>query len=128
QDTARHIVTLLRRYPLSTIRVVGHADAVGQESANQQLGQDRADAVRDALTQMGVLADAIVTESKGESALLVKTQRAEPRNRRVEVEFEPKASPLGPILVPPEPGLAPAKPPINFADFCKQSPELCLPP
>jgi outer membrane protein OmpA-like peptidoglycan-associated protein len=129
QETARHIVTLLRRYPLSTIRVAGHADAVGQESNNQQLGQDRADAVRDGLTEMGVPVDRVITESKGESALLVKTQKAEPRNRRAEVMFEPEASPVGP-LVPDlgKPRRETEKPPINFADFCKQSPELCLPP
>ncbi len=102
QDTARNIPTLLRTYPLSTMRVIGYADAPGKESRNQELGQKRAEAVRQALVTMGVPDALIVTESKGENELLVKTNNYEPKNRRVEVLFEPRKSNIKfPTLQPP---------------------------
>src|ERR1700729_894101 len=42
---------------------------------------------------MGIAAEAISVESKGETQLLVKTQAAEARNRRVEVKFDPHVTP-----------------------------------
>ncbi|MBU6398882.1 MAG: DUF4157 domain-containing protein [Verrucomicrobia bacterium] len=86
--TARNIRLLLDRYPASVVRVIGHTDAVGKENDNLQLGQDRADAVQAALVGLGIPAQAIQTESKGETQLLVQTQHAEPRNRRVQVRFQ----------------------------------------
>lgn len=86
--TADTIMTLFRQYPASTIRVIGYTDAVGQEGDNQALGQARADSVQAALLQMGIPEVAIHTESRGASDLLVRTRKAEPRNRRVEVHFE----------------------------------------
>jgi outer membrane protein OmpA-like peptidoglycan-associated protein len=91
--TTRTILTLLKKYPGSTIRVIGHTDAVGAEAHNVELGQKRADSTRDAIVSLGVPADQILTESRGEADLLVKTERQEPRNRRVEVRFEPKSMP-----------------------------------
>jgi outer membrane protein OmpA-like peptidoglycan-associated protein len=128
ETTAHYIAKLLVKYPLSTVRVIGHTDAVDTEEKNMALGRERADAVRQALTEMGVLSDAITTESKGKSALLVKTEKPEPRNRRVEVKFEPKASPIGPILRPPEPLPKPGEGKKIETDICKIKPELCPPP
>jgi outer membrane protein OmpA-like peptidoglycan-associated protein len=91
--TARTIQTLLRKYPGSTINVTGHTDAVGKEENNQTLGQARAESVQAALVGLGIPAEAIMTASKGETQLLVKTEKAEARNRRVEVRFEPHATP-----------------------------------
>ena len=87
--TARTIQTLLKKYPGSGIHLIGHTDAVGKDESNQVLGQARAESVQTALASMGIPAEAIATESKGETQLLVKTGRAEARNRRVEVRFEP---------------------------------------
>jgi outer membrane protein OmpA-like peptidoglycan-associated protein len=92
ERTASTIQTLLNKYPGSTVRVIGHTDAVGKENDNQTLGQARADSVQAALAGLGIPAAAIQTESKGETQLLVKSQKAEPRNRRVEVRFEPRAN------------------------------------
>ncbi len=110
---ARDIVVLIKSYPGSTVRVIGHTDARGKESHNMVLGQDRASAVRIALIKMGVPAENISTESKGEFELLIKTTKAHPRNRRVEIRFEPFVSPIRsftselsltpPKLVPGEP-------------------------
>ena len=87
--TVDTIFKLLKRYPASKIHVVGYTDAVGQESDNQVLGQARADRVHAALVDLGIPDVAIVAESRGAGDLLVKTGRAEARNRRVEVRFEP---------------------------------------
>jgi len=86
--TVETIFKLLRRYPASKLHVIGYTDAVGQETDNQTLGQSRADAVQAALQDLGIPDVAIQAESRGAADLLVKTTRAEPRNRRVEVRFE----------------------------------------
>jgi outer membrane protein OmpA-like peptidoglycan-associated protein len=87
--TAETIMKLLQKYPASKIRVIGYTDAVGQEKDNQTLGQARADSVQAALVALGIPEIAIKTESKGAGDLLVKTNKAEARNRRVRVVFEP---------------------------------------
>jgi outer membrane protein OmpA-like peptidoglycan-associated protein len=87
--TARIIQTLLKKYAGATVRIVGQTDAVGAEIANQTLGQARADSVQRVLAHLGIPAEIIQTESKGETQLLIKTGGPEARNRRVEVRFEP---------------------------------------
>jgi outer membrane protein OmpA-like peptidoglycan-associated protein len=104
--TARTIQTLLKKYPGSAIHVTGHTDAVGKEENNQTLGQARAESVQAALAGLGIPSEAIVTESKGETKLLVKTERAEARNRRVEVRFEPHTTPS--LSAQPELGSTPS--------------------
>jgi outer membrane protein OmpA-like peptidoglycan-associated protein len=106
--TAKNIQTLVRKYPGSTIRVIGHTDAIGTDEKNQTLGQQRADAVQAALVEDGVSPDVITTESKGESQLLIKTQKPEPRNRRVQVRFHPETR-LAKVL--PDVSLTPPEPP-----------------
>ena len=87
-STAKIIVALLRQYPASTIRVTGHTDAVGKEDDNLGLGQRRADSAQAFLVGQGIPAEAIRTQSAGAAQLLVNTQNAEPKNRRVEILFE----------------------------------------
>ena len=87
-STAIIIRTLLKRYPASTIRVTGHTDAVGREDDNQGLGQRRADSAQAFLVAQGIPAEAIRTQSAGATQLLVNTKNAEPKNRRVEIQFE----------------------------------------
>jgi outer membrane protein OmpA-like peptidoglycan-associated protein len=87
--TAETILKLLKNYPASKIRVIGYTDAVGQEKDNQALGLARADSVQAALVALGIPEIAIKTESRGASDLVIKTDKAEPRNRRVRVAFEP---------------------------------------
>src|SRR5262245_265740 len=87
--TADTIIKLFKKYPASTIRVIGYTDAVGQESDNQVLGQARADSVQAALLDMGIPAVSVRTESRGATEPVVKSKKSGPRNRRVEVRFEP---------------------------------------
>lgn len=93
---ARQILYFIRKYPLSTVHIVGHTDRVGKDERNLTLGQERADAVKAFLEGEGVPADLISTESKGESEPVVPTrnERAEPRNRRVNVFFRVQKSNL----------------------------------
>jgi flagellar motor protein MotB len=76
-----------RNYLLNRLIITGHTDAVGEEEENQTLGQQRADAVRAELESLGVPADMMVTESKGETQLRVQTEEANPLNRRVQIYF-----------------------------------------
>ncbi len=103
KETAKSIITQLKQFPGSTVRVVGHTDAVGVEKKNSALGLRRAEATAAALKAMGVPAKAIVTKSEGELKLLVDTKKAEPRNRRVDVEFKPLVSPRVPGATTPKP-------------------------
>jgi outer membrane protein OmpA-like peptidoglycan-associated protein len=130
-DTMR---TLLRQYPASAIRVIGHTDAVGQEDNNQMLGQARADSVRDVLLQFGIPEIVLHTESRGATDRLVQTKKGEPRNRRVEVRFEPSrllrgAMSQGLTLTPPSneptrPGKRDGGLP-GPGDLCTKNPTLC---
>jgi outer membrane protein OmpA-like peptidoglycan-associated protein len=87
--TVKTIASLLKQYPGSTIRIVGHTDAIGKDADNKTLGQSRADAVKQALVAMGVPVEAIQTESHGASDPRVKTKMENAQNRRAEVQFQP---------------------------------------
>lgn len=87
---AHTLKSLLRSYPGSSVQIIGHTDASGEEKFNEWLGQRRADAISNFLLDAGVPAAAMATLSAGESKLRIKTDRPEPRNRRAEVRFEPK--------------------------------------
>ena len=93
-DVAGKLTMLLVKMPGGRITVTGHTDLVGGEESNLKLGQQRADAVRDALVKAGVPEPAISAASEGRHNPAVKTNVQEPRNRRVEVRFE------GEMLVP----------------------------
>jgi peptidoglycan-associated lipoprotein len=70
------------------VRVEGYADERGTESYNLQLGQRRADAVRDLLVSMGVNAGRITTVSYGEThpTVVGSDESAWQKNRRVELK------------------------------------------
>ncbi|MCU0541837.1 MAG: OmpA family protein [Oscillatoriaceae cyanobacterium Prado104] len=113
-EFAQTLLMLLRNYPSGIIRITGHADATSSESHNLGLGQHRADAVRDALVLAGVPETRIITMSTGEEELRIPTQRAEPRNRRVEVQFQPESVvhllSQPPVQLPPQPSQEPERP------------------
>jgi OOP family OmpA-OmpF porin len=71
----------------SYIEVVGHTDDVGDEAYNQELSEQRADAVRDYLVSAGVDPSKIVTVGMGESMPVASNTTDEGRaeNRRVDV-------------------------------------------
>jgi outer membrane protein OmpA-like peptidoglycan-associated protein len=83
----QRLQTMLGRYPDSFITVIGHTDATDSEAHNKVLGQQRADAVKAALSggDNALPAALIHAGSLGETVLAVETQAREARNRRVEV-------------------------------------------
>jgi outer membrane protein OmpA-like peptidoglycan-associated protein len=81
------IVDEIARRPAPEIVVIGHTDRVGAVPYNDTLSLRRAERVRDELVQVGIAADRIRVEGRGEREPLVPTadEAAEPRNRRVEI-------------------------------------------
>ena len=71
----------------SYIEVIGHTDDVGDEDYNQELSEQRAEAVRNYLIGAGVDASKMVTVGAGESMPIAsnKTDEGRAENRRVEV-------------------------------------------
>ena len=70
------------------IRIEGYADERGTEAYNKELGQRRADAVRDLLISMGVRSSQIQTVSFGEKKALSlgSGETVWQKNRRVELK------------------------------------------
>lgn len=69
------------------LEIQGHTDATGTPAYNQQLGQQRADAVRQHLAQAGMPLHRIATISYGESSPMADNRSADGRslNRRVQL-------------------------------------------
>jgi outer membrane protein OmpA-like peptidoglycan-associated protein len=86
---------LTQQDPDSTMVVEGHTDSQGGEAFNQQLSQQRAEAVRNYLVSRGVAADRITAQGFGLSRPIADNNTAEGRanNRRVEIVVKPKGAP-----------------------------------
>ena len=69
------------------VTVTGYADTDGNPAYNQQLSIRRADAVKAALMQNGVVPQAITVSGVGETGLLIQTpdQTKNEKNRRVQI-------------------------------------------
>jgi len=69
------------------VRAIGHADRSGPDRYNQRLSLRRAEAVKAQLIQLGVPANEISIEGRGETDPLVPTADGarEPQNRRVQI-------------------------------------------
>lgn len=75
---------ILRRRPGSVFLIEGHTDAVGSDSSNLRLSEERAATLKFLLVrQFRIAPQALETVGYGERYLLVNTQREEWRNRRV---------------------------------------------
>lgn len=86
------IARVMRDYPQTLIRVEGHTDSTGSEAYNMQLGQRRADSVRNLLIQNRVDAQRMDAVSYGESRPIATNNTPEGRqlNRRVEIKVAPR--------------------------------------
>jgi OmpA-OmpF porin, OOP family len=69
------------------INLTGHTDSIGTERYNQLLSERRANAVRSTLISLGIPADKMTSQGKGELQPIASNANAEGRakNRRVEV-------------------------------------------
>ncbi|WP_333684665.1 OmpA family protein, partial [Pontibaca methylaminivorans] len=77
------IKDLIRREPRTVLLVEGHTDAVGDDAYNLALSDRRAETVALALTQyFDVPPENMITQGYGEHYLKVRTEKAEPANRR----------------------------------------------
>lgn len=79
----------LEKNPDLRIRIIGHTDNIGRESANQKLSEGRAEAVRKELIERGITPERIEAEGRGESQPIDTNDTEEGRqnNRRVEIEI-----------------------------------------
>lgn len=75
---------------IESIVIIGHTDSSGPKGYNKKLSMRRAQAAKDGLVKLGIDAEKIRTEARGENDLLVKTDDnvREPANRRAEIRFE----------------------------------------
>lgn len=87
QRTVEKVARFLNEYPERDILIEGFTDSMGDESYNQQLSQQRAQAVRDLLVTYGVDASRVKTEGYGEQYPVASNENPAGRqqNRRVEV-------------------------------------------
>lgn len=69
------------------IQVVGHTDNTGNADGNLQLGQKRADFVKEYLQRNGILSENIATSSKGQNEPIAdnSTEEGRAKNRRIVV-------------------------------------------
>lgn len=81
------IIEFVNRDPSRKVRIEGHTDASGSDNANQVLSQQRAEAVRAALSARGVDMARMSAIGRGESVPVASNSSAEgkARNRRVEI-------------------------------------------
>lgn len=83
------LADFLRENPMVTIRITGHTDAVGSDTANMKLSIGRAKAVRADLISRGIDADRIEYDGKGKTEPIATndTEEGRAQNRRVEFEI-----------------------------------------
>ena len=81
------LADFLKQYPKNKVLIEGHTDSTGSASHNQTLSEQRANAVRSALTDMGIGNDRISTHGYGEDLPVAVNDSAAHRqlNRRVEI-------------------------------------------
>lgn len=86
---------LLSGGEITQLKIVGHADRLGDDAYNQKLSEERANAIREYLIRKNIAAEVITTQGVGKSQPLVECRQAkrdetlirclEP-NRRFEIE------------------------------------------
>ena len=87
------IAALAEAYPQAAVQVAGHTDSLGNDAYNQALSERRAQAVADALTDLGVDRGRLLVAGYGETRPVAPNQTADgaddpvarQANRRVEV-------------------------------------------
>lgn len=84
ENIAQALQTVLRGRRRATFLIEGHTDAVGSAGSNLTLSERRAESLKSTLVrEFGIPRRALETVGYGEEFLLVPTQSAEWRNRRV---------------------------------------------
>lgn len=87
QSQVQAKATILRNNPGVEVSIEGHADEIGTEQYNIDLGMERANAVLEALTGAGISSGRLSAMSHGESMPLTPVRSAEARDQNRRVEF-----------------------------------------
>ncbi len=87
EETVGRLAEFMREYEERRVRVEGYTDSTGEASYNQGLSERRAEAVRDALVNMGISRDRVETQGFGEQYPVAsnETSGGRQQNRRVEI-------------------------------------------
>ncbi|KPP98066.1 OmpA family protein [Marinobacter sp. HL-58] len=87
EETVTRLAEFMKEYEDRRVRVEGYTDSTGEASYNQGLSERRAEAVRDALVDMGISRDRVETKGFGEEYPVASNDDASGRqqNRRVEI-------------------------------------------
>ena len=95
QATLNEVAQTLSAYPSTMIDVLGHTDSVGTDAYNQNLSEQRANAVAAYLRAHGVNPARIATQGFGESRPIASndTEAGRAANRRVAIKVVPVAQP-----------------------------------
>jgi OmpA-OmpF porin, OOP family len=81
------MIDLMKSNPDLKVEIQGHTDNVGKADANKKLSQDRADAVKKALTDAGIAAARMTAMGYGDTKPVASndTDEGKAKNRRVEL-------------------------------------------
>ena len=87
RDQLANVAAILKAYPAAGVKIGGYTDNSGKPAANRQLSQARAEAVRDALSGLGVDRGRVEAEGYGDQHPIADNNTAEGRakNRRVAI-------------------------------------------
>jgi outer membrane protein OmpA-like peptidoglycan-associated protein len=82
-----NLATIMRAFGTAKLKIVGHADGVGDPAQNKQIALDRANAVKDALVKAGVPVDRVIAEGAGPDRPIASndTEGGRAKNRRIEL-------------------------------------------
>lgn len=81
----KELAEIMKRYPDSRWRIEGHTDSQGSSEFNKKLSQERADAVKKFLINLGIPEKMLIAEGMGEDYPIAdnKTEEGRRKNRRV---------------------------------------------
>ncbi|MCV9920906.1 MULTISPECIES: OmpA family protein [Pseudomonas] len=89
QQRVHDVLPKLNDPSVTSIKVIGHTDAVGSDSYNQTLSERRASSVAEYLISQGVAASKVTSQGRGKSEAVADNDTEEGRalNRRVELHL-----------------------------------------
>ena len=81
--------TFLKAAPMYKVKIVGYTDSIGSAKKNKALSLKRAQSVKQMLVNLGVAAERISVEGRGEENPIAsnKTKEGRAKNRRIEAEL-----------------------------------------
>jgi len=86
QETLNSLIAILNKYPDTNIEIQGHTDNTGPDEVNERLSLERAESVRNYLTNAGISGSRLTVKGMGErfAKYTNDTEEGRAKNRRVE--------------------------------------------